>query len=352
MIKLLLLNALFWIVFLFYLIRSIKNKTLAIEYSINWMISIILILIASSWVGLLNAVARFLRVSYPPALLIVFAFYLQIVLLLHFTKVLTKLSREKKILMQDFLISKTKFRKNSDVLIVLPAYNEEKNLAKVVNDISAQYPYDILVVDDGSADKTSDIVMALPCFHITHSYNCGYGVALETGYKYAKQNGYDYVIQFDADGQHDAESIGQLYNYLSKNKLDVVIGSRFLAKDGHYKAGVARSIGMSVFRALLRLIIKKKFSDPTSGLQIINRDVINFYTSENRFPDKFPDADMLILLHKNGFHVEEIPVMMHPNSEGKSMHSGIIKPILYMIYMTLSIIVIVIRNEGKSAHQG
>lgn len=347
MIKLLLLNALFWIAFLIYLFRSIKNRSLAIEYSINWMLSIILILIASSSVGLLNTVARFLRVSYPPALLIVFAFYLQIILLLHFSKALTKLSREKKILMQDFLVSKTEFEKRSDVLIVLPAYNEENSLAKVVNDISEHYHYDILVVNDGSADKTSEIVKSLPCFHITHSYNCGYGVALETGYKFAKQNGYDYVIQFDADGQHDFESIGQLFNHLSSNKLDVVIGSRFLAKDGHYNAGVARSIGMSVFRGLLRLIIKKSFSDPTSGLQIINRNVIDFYTSENRFPDKYPDADMLILLHKNGFLVEEIPVLMHPNSEGKSMHSGIIKPSLYMIYMMLSIIVIVIRDKGK-----
>lgn len=347
MLRILALNALFWLVFLYVLIAAIRNKRIAIEYSVNWVLSILLILVITSSVGLLNKAARFLGITYPPALLIVLTFYLQIVMLLYFTMLLTKLATEKKILLQDFLITNASYTKTSDVLVLLPAFNEEKNIASVVQEISNSYSYDILVIDDGSSDRTKFILNELSCMSISHSYNCGYGVALETGYKFAHKHAYDYVIQFDSDGQHDVGSIGQLFERISKTDDDVVIGSRFLAKDGHYNAGVARNFGMQIFRFLLKIVLNKKYSDPTSGLQILNREVIDFYTTGNRFPDKYPDANMILLLNLNGFNVSEIPVTMYPNSEGQSMHSGFIKPFIYMVYMALSIFIVMIQPRNK-----
>jgi len=345
MFKFYLVNGLVWLAILVMVVNYIKNRRLSIELSINWVLSIVFILLLSSTVTILNSISIFLGISYPPAILIVVAFYLGIIILLRLNINITKLQQSNKRLMQDLIINRELVAKQSDILIVLPAFNEEKNIAKVVNGIREKYDYDILVIDDGSKDKTSEIINSLNCFSISHSYNCGYGTTLETGYRFASRHDYGYIIQFDSDGQHSVDSIKQLVDSITKNNCNVVIGSRFLAQDGHYNPGIARGIGMTFFRFLVRAITKLKISDPTSGLQILDQSVFNFFSADNRFPDKYPDADMIIMLHKNGFKISEIPVIMYPNQEGKSMHSGILKPIFYMIYMILSIFVVMIRKE-------
>ena len=214
--------------------------------------------------------------------------------------------------------------------VIMPVYNRSLTISKAIDSVLNQsfFNFELLIINDGSTDNTQEIIEQLPCFNLTHSFNCGYGVALETGYKFAYKYNYNRVIQFDGDGQHDVDSIKELTDAIDHTGNDVIIGSRFLKGDNSYKPGFARWLGISLFRFTLKIILRKNYSDPTSGLQILNRRVINFYSHNNCFPAKYPDADMIILLNLNNFKVGEIPVIMHPNIEGKSMHSGFIKTIV------------------------
>ncbi len=226
--------------------------------------------------------------------------------------------------------------------IIIPAYNEEKNIAGVINGIIAAAPgVDILVVNDGSEDNTGEIAREL-CRHVINlPYNMGYGTALQTGFKFALKRGYEYAVQIDADGQHDPGDIPKLLDEVFNNKADVIIGSRFLDK-GNYKAPFIRRVGMLFFANLTSLIIGKKITDPTSGYQAINKHGLQFYAGDN-YPVDFPDADVIIMLHRAGLKIKEIPVNMNPGVQGKSMHSGL-KPVYYIFKMFLSILVTLLRK--------
>jgi len=250
------------------------------------------------------------------------------------------------------------------LLIIIPAYNEEKNigpfLEKLNGALSAEEA-DILVIDDASTDRTARISEDMGCVVVTHIYNLGYGSGLQTGYKYALRHGYDFVIQMDADGQHDACNIERLYRKLLEpdgagRPLDIVLGSRFLAESETYPVPLLRRIGSCVFRFLIRLGAGRRITDPTTGLQGLSRRGFSFYAGYNHFDDKYPDANMLMQMLLLGFRVEEVPAVMHPRTEGVSMHSGL-KSVLYMFRMTFSILAVWIRirlfhvDEGVLAEE-
>lgn len=227
-------------------------------------------------------------------------------------------------------------------IIIIPAYNEEKNIAGVINGIkNVIHDANILVVNDGGEDRTEEIARELGVRVISLPYNMGYGSALQTGFKFALKKGYEYAVQIDADGQHDPEDIPKLLDEVFKNKADVIIGSRFLNK-GNYKAPFTRRVGMLFFAKLTSLIIGKKITDPTSGYQAINKHGLKFYAGEY-YPVDFPDADVIIMLHRAGLKIKEIPVTMYQGVRGKSMHSGL-KPVYYIFKMFLSIFVTLLRK--------
>jgi len=236
------------------------------------------------------------------------------------------------------------------LLIIIPAYNEEKNVGPFLEELSgtlAGMDADILVIDDASTDRTARIAEDMGCTVVTNIYNLGYGSGLQTGYKYASKHGYDFVIQMDADGQHDACNIDRLYQKLldsdeAEKPLDIVLGSRFLKDSVTYPVSLLRKIGSRVFRFLIRLGTGQKITDPTTGLQGLSRRVFSFYAGYNHFDDKYPDANMLMQVLLLGFRVEEIPAVMHPRTEGVSMHSGL-NSLLYMFRMTFSVIAVWIR---------
>lgn len=231
-------------------------------------------------------------------------------------------------------------------LVIIPAYNEEENIAKVIHSLQrVSHDLDILVINDGSSDYTAKIVDELGVKLISLSYNFGYGVALQTGFLYAKQKGYDMVIQMDADGQHDASYINVMLEEIQKPDVDVVIGSRFL-KYNNYKTTFFKKIGMKFFGLLASLIIRQKITDATSGFQVLKGEVIDFL-SQDIYPPDYPDADIIILLHRAGFKIKEVPVKMYSNSKnGKSMHKGH-QTIYYVLKMLLSIIVTLLREQPK-----
>lgn len=234
----------------------------------------------------------------------------------------------------------------SKILIVIPAYNEAKNISDVLKNIKESISYaDTIVINDCSTDKTKEIVEKSGVKCITNLFNMRYAWAVQTGLKYAKDHNYDYVILMDADGQHIATEAEKLYQAAVATNSDIVIGSRYLKNLG-YPCPIFRKIGTKFFSVLIKLFTKQKIADPLSGFQCLNRKVINYYAGCGNYPE-FPDASLIIEMLLRGYKITEIPIKMHTRKNGSSMHSGILKPIKYMITQFYSCIVIVVKYAGK-----
>lgn len=230
------------------------------------------------------------------------------------------------------------------ILVIIPAYNEGENIVRVVKCVRRVLPRaEVVVVNDGSIDKTAEVARKAGATVLSHPDNLGYGVALQTGYKYALLQKADFVVQMDGDGQHDPSFIPTLLESVKKGEVDISLGSRFLKHS--YKAPLFRRLGTSVFSEIVSLITGKKFTDPTSGFQALNNRAISFYAG-NIYPTDFPDADIILMDHLTGFRIKEVPVKMYPSATGKSMHSGL-KPLYYIFKMFLSIFITLIRKREK-----
>ncbi len=226
--------------------------------------------------------------------------------------------------------------------IIIPAFNEEGRIGATIAGIRKSTDADIIVVSDGSADNTVNEARTAGALVIELPFNLGYGAALQTGFKYALKKKYEFAVQMDADGQHDPLSIEVLIQPILKSEVDIVIGSRFLSEES-YRAPFVRRMGMYFFGFITSVLTGRKITDPTSGFQALNRKVMGFYASR-AYPVDYPDADVLIMLHRKGFRFKEVPVVMH-NAAKPSMHGGIINPLYYIFKMVLSILVTLMRKE-------
>lgn len=236
------------------------------------------------------------------------------------------------------------------MLFVIPAYNEEKNIEKVLKEIKKDASFaDILVINDSSKDATEEIVRKNKVKCITGVFNMGYAMAVQTGIKYANLYDYDYVIQFDADGQHIAKEALKLYEAAKEGNYDITIGSRYL-KDMGYPAPFFRKLGTKLFSGMIKLFCKEKIADPLSGFQCINKKVIDRYSEMGGYPE-FPDANLIIEMLLEGYKIKEIPVKMRLRKAGESMHGGIIKPIRYMVNMFYTIVFILIQHPKKKVKE-
>ena len=237
-----------------------------------------------------------------------------------------------------------------EVLIIIPAYNEGNNIRRTLTqleNLNMKDNVDILVVNDASTDSTNWIVKEMHYPMLSQLFNMGYGCALQTGYKYAVRRGYQYVIQMDGDGQHDVCNIPAIYKKLKEKDgegrcPDIVLGSRFMKESGEFPISLPKKIVYSMFRFLIRMTTGNKIADPTTGLQGLSRKAFLYYSKYNHFDDKYPDANMIILMILAKFRVVEIPAVMHMREEGKSMHSGL-KPFWYMLRVMYSVLIVLFR---------
>jgi len=231
----------------------------------------------------------------------------------------------------------------SRLLVLIPAFNEAGKIVEVLERVRSVVPDSgILVVNDGSSDTTAELAVRAGALVVSHPFNLGYGVTIQTGYKYALNSGYDLVVQIDGDGQHDPQYIPKLLEPIMSGAADFVIGSRFLGETG-YIPSLPRRMGMLLFRKIVTTVIRQPISDCTSGYQAFGRKVLHLFCRDV-FPVDYPDADVLITLHRAGLRIGEVPVKMYANQEGKSMHSGF-KPMYYVFKMLLSIVVTLLRNK-------
>lgn len=230
------------------------------------------------------------------------------------------------------------------VLMIIPAYNEAMNLVVVVDDIKENFKdADILIVNDCSEDNTLEVIQKIEGIsYIDLPINLGYSYAVQTGLKYAVQENYDYLIQFDGDGQHLASEAKKMYEYALEKDADIVIGSRFLS-ESDYQHSFFRKIGTTFFQKIIKMLTGKHISDPTSGLQVIKRNVFLPLSKIYAYPE-FPDANLLVHLIYQGITIDEISVEMKNREFGESMHGGIIKPIKYMMKMFYYIVMVYFNN--------
>lgn len=226
-------------------------------------------------------------------------------------------------------------------LIIIPAYNESKCIEQTVADILKKAPeFDYVIINDCSTDETSEICHRNHFHIIDLPTNLGIGGAVQTGYLYAARNGYDAAVQVDGDGQHDPAFLNQMVQMLEKEDLDMVIGSRFLEKQGFQSSGIRR-VGIRYFTYLIKALTGKVITDPTSGLRMVNRHTLEFFAKD--YPKDYPEPESVVTILRNGGKVKEIPVVMRERAGGVSSISPV-KSIYYMIKVSLAILIEVLRH--------
>jgi len=218
-----------------------------------------------------------------------------------------------------------------ELLIIIPCYNEEASIIHTVRAIEKYTNFDYIVIDDGSTDRSLQLLEEHEVPHIPLPFNLGIGGAMQTGYKYAYEKGYTYAVQLDADGQHDPREVALLLQTMQQTKADMIIGSRFVEKTS-YKGSFMRRLGIFYFYLLIYLLTRGlKVTDPTSGFRIVNRSIIKEYA--HNYPHDYPEVEVLITLNKKGYVIQEVSVNMHNRKGGVSSITPL-RSIYYMIQVT------------------
>ena len=223
-----------------------------------------------------------------------------------------------------------------DVLLIIPAYNEQDNIEKLIDHITENFPqYDYVIINDGSKDNTASICQKRGYHFISLPINLGIGGAVQTGYKYALDKGYNIAVQIDGDGQHDISYLEKMLLLLEKKEADIVIGSRFIEKEG-FQSSAARRTGIKILSILIYLCTGCHVKDVTSGFRAVNSRFIKIYAEQ--YPNDYPEPEAIVAAVMHRGKIKECPVVMREREGGTSSISSF-KSIYYMIKVTLAILV-------------
>lgn len=237
------------------------------------------------------------------------------------------------------------------IALLIPCYNEEACVDKVIDSITQELPeYYLVMVNDGSTDDTARLIRekAEKNDHVILldlSINLGIGGAVQTAFRYAAAKGFDYAVKVDGDGQHPVSEIHKLLTPLYEDKADMTIGSRFLEKEG-FQSTFCRRIGIVFFRYLISFLINQKITDNTSGFRAYNRQALEF--AQNHYPSfDYPEPEEVVLMAKNGFRVSEVPTQMASRQGGVSSISPL-KAAYYMCKVFFSVHMAALRPAVRS----
>jgi glycosyltransferase involved in cell wall biosynthesis len=228
------------------------------------------------------------------------------------------------------------------VLLVVPAFNEESNIGRVIDEIRSYDPgVEIVVVDDGSTDRTSVVAAARGVHVLRLPFNLGIGGAVQTGYLYAFENGFDLAVQIDGDGQHDPRELESVLAPLLAGEADVVIGSRFAGR-GSYKAAVSRRIGMRIFARVVSALIGQRITDTTSGFRAVNRRGIALFAAD--YPHDYPEVEAVVMAARQRLRLREVPVTMRRREAGRSSITAF-RSLYYMVKVLVALFIGLFRRN-------
>lgn len=226
-------------------------------------------------------------------------------------------------------------------LIIIPAFNEEKNIDFVMNDICRCAPgFDYVIINDCSRDGMRSLCRRRGYNYIDLPVNLGIGGCVQAGYLYAQKHDYDIAVQFDGDGQHDAAYLEPMYQAMTEQNSDIIIGSRFLQRQG-FQSSTMRRGGIRFLAWLIKVLNKKEIKDVTSGLRMVNRRVIDDFC--RYYPNDYPEPETLALCLRKGYQADEFPVKMRERCEGRSS-INMPRSVYYMIKVSLSILIDYFKN--------
>jgi glycosyltransferase involved in cell wall biosynthesis len=221
-------------------------------------------------------------------------------------------------------------------LAIVPALNEEESVGRVIGEIRRFDPgFDIVVVDDGSTDRTAGIAADQGAHVLRLPFNLGIGGAVQTGYRFAFERGYDIAVQVDGDGQHDPAQLPAILAPVLAGEADLCVGSRFAGGSG-YQSSFARRVGIRLFAAVVSMVVRQKVTDTTSGFRAVNRKGIALFAAD--YPHDYPEVEATVMCVKHKLRLREVPVEMRERAGGESSITAI-RSIYYMTKVLLAIFV-------------
>ena len=225
----------------------------------------------------------------------------------------------------------------------MPAFNEEKNVGRVIAEIRAFDPgLDIVVVDDGSVDGTSAAARAAGTVVLTLPFNLGIGGAVQTGFRYAFERGYELAVRVDGDGQHDPSQLDRVIAPVLAGEADIAVGSRFVAAGEGYRSSRSRRVGIRVLAWVVSRIVGRRVTDTTSGFQALNRRAIELFARD--YPHDYPEVEATVMVSRHRLRSIEVPVSMRERSSGRSSITAL-RSVYYMIKVLLAIFVGLFRRN-------
>jgi glycosyltransferase involved in cell wall biosynthesis len=227
-------------------------------------------------------------------------------------------------------------------IAIVPALNEEGSVGRVIEEIRAfDRGFQIVVVDDGSVDRTAAVAAAQGAHVIRLPFNLGIGGAMQTGYRYAWEQGYDLAVQIDGDGQHDPSQLPKILAPVLADEADMVVGSRF-AGGGDYRAPFLRRLGIKVFARTISTIVGQTVTDTTSGFRAVNRRGIALFARD--YPHDYPEVEATVMAFRHRLRLHEVPVSMRRRAAGRSSINAP-RSIYYMVKVLLAIFVGLFRRN-------
>ena len=227
-------------------------------------------------------------------------------------------------------------------IAIVPAFNEEESVPRVIDEIRAFDPeLEIVVVDDGSVDRTAAAAAERGAHVVRLPFNLGIGGAVQTGFRYAFENGFNLAVRVDGDGQHDPSQLGALLGPLLDDEADLVVGSRFFGGGG-YRSSRSRRLGISILAGTVSMLTRHRVTDPTSGFQALNRLAIALFAAD--YPHDYPEVEAALMVHKHRLRMTEVPVQMRERAAGRSS-IGAIASGYYMVKVLLALFVGLFRKN-------